>query len=193
MDTISQNDRQLTKDELIEAITYFVRRQELVAQALIDFGLDLDAIAILGAGGWTLGADGAKQLSEVTPNNFQDEFRSALQRMIENNSPKLNQTGSWQDKNGGIWNYFMHGGGCLLINQVTGEPIDWDCPSTIDFDAFKFCSYLKWQIEKFPNKYPHLTRYLRNNEIRTIEHNLIPELVNEGKLNRYLTNLYRIS
>jgi len=193
MDTISQNDVQLAKEELIEAITYFVKRQELVAQALTDFGLDLFAMAILGAGGWTLGAEAAKRLSEVTPNNFDEKFRGALQRMIENNSPKLNQEGSWQDKNGEIWKYFMHGGGCLSINQVTGEPIDWDGPSTIHFDAFKFCSYLNWQMEKFPNKCPHLVRYLHNNEISTIEHNLIPELVNEGKLTTYLTNLYRIS
>ena len=39
------------KDELLEAIKYFVNRQELVAQALHDLGLDLYAISILGAGG----------------------------------------------------------------------------------------------------------------------------------------------
>ena len=186
-------DLQLVKDELFEAIAYFVMRQELVAQALLDFGLDLDAMTVLGAGGWTLGAEGAKQLSEVSPNNFESKFRYALQRMIKNKTPKVNQTGKWQDKNGETWNYFMHGGGCLLINQATDEPIDWDCPSIIHFDAFKFCSYLKWQIEKLPNKFPHLIRYLRKNEVSTIEHNLIPELVNEGKLTKDLTNLYRVS
>jgi hypothetical protein len=180
-------------DELLEAIKYFVKRQELVAQALHDFGLDLYAISVLGTGGWTLGIEGAKQLYEVNPNPLSENFRTALQRMIEINSPPLDQMGTWQDQNGEIWNYFMHGGGCRLRNPVTGEIIDWDCPSVIHFDVHKFCFHLEWQITKFPDKYPNLAAYLRKNDINTIAQKLIPELVNEGKLIHDAKRLYRIS
>jgi len=190
---IDDKDLQQIKDELLQAISYFVVRQELVAQALLDFGLDLNAVAILGSGGWTLGAEGAKQLSEATPNNFEDEFRTALQIMIDNKTPKINQTGSWQDKNGEMWNYFMHGGGCRLRHPTTDEVIDWDCPYTTHFDAFKFSFHLEWQIKKFPERYPNLVGFLSQNDINATEHYLFPELVNEGKLIKDLTNLYRVA
>ena len=186
-------DLQLAKDELLQAITYFVQRQALVAQALQDFGLDLDAIAVLGAGGWTIGFEGAKQLYQMLPQNFEDNFRNALQRMIENQTPSVNQIGTWEDKAGETWNYFMHGGGCRLINAITGEVIDWDCPDTTRFDRFKFAFHLEWQIQNFPNNYSHLTKYLSNGVLHSIEHMLIPELVNEGRLRKDLANHYRIS
>ena len=59
-------DFQSVKEELLEAITYFVSRQELVAQAMTELGLDLDAIAILGAVGWTLGAEGAMKFFTIS-------------------------------------------------------------------------------------------------------------------------------
>jgi len=62
---------QLAKDELLDAIIYFVKRQELVAQALRNFKLDLQTIGVLGATGWILGAEGAKQIIEAVPNRFQ--------------------------------------------------------------------------------------------------------------------------
>ena len=184
---------QLVKDELLQSIAYFVQRQALVAQALQDFGLDLNAIAVLGAGGWTIGSEGAKQLYQTLPQNFETNFRNALQRMIENQTPSVNQTGNWEDKTGETWSYFMHGGGCQLINKITGEVIDWDCPDTTRFDRFKFAFHLEWQIQNFPDNYPHLTKYLSNNDLHTIGHNLIPDLVNEGRLKKDLTNHYRIS
>src|SRR5215471_11827256 len=118
----------MMKDELLEAIKYFVKRQGLAAQALSDFGLDLFAVSVLGASGWMLGAEGAKELYEVNPSNLSENFRNALHRMIEINTPKVNQTGIWQDKDGKTWNYFLHSGGCRLRDTHTGEVIDWDCP-----------------------------------------------------------------
>ena len=144
----SQNDLQLAKDELLEAIVYFVKRQELATQAILDFGLDPNTMAILGAGGWTLGYEDAEKVLGTLPDNFDDEFKKALQVIVENKIPIVKHSGVWQDKHGENWKYLLHGGGCLLINQATNEPIDWDCPSTIHFDAFKFCSHLKWQIKK---------------------------------------------
>ena len=184
---------QLAKDELLQAVTYFVQRQGLVAQALQDFGLDLGAIAVLGAGGWTIGFEGAKQMYQMPPQNFEADFRNALQRMIENQTPSVNQTGNWKDKAGETWNYFMHGGGCRLRHGITGEVIDWDCPDTSRFDAFKFAFHLEWQVKNYPEKYPNLTKYLRSNDSHSIVQNLIPDLVNEGRLKKDLTNLYRIS
>jgi hypothetical protein len=77
----------------------------------------------------------------------------------------------------------------LFTNKSENE-FNWDCRRLF---SHSFCSHLKWQIEKFPEKFPDLTRYLREHEISTIEHNLIPELVNDGKLTMDLPNLYRVS
>ena len=120
---------QVAKDELLEVITYFVKRQGLVAQALQDLGLDLPTIGVLGVMGWILGAEGAKQLIEAVPNGFQAGQRHALNKMIENNTPKIDQSGIWHDQNGETWNYFMHGGGCRLTHPITAEVIDWDYPN----------------------------------------------------------------
>jgi len=189
----NDNELQLLKNELLEAIRCFVKRQELVAQALREFGLDFTAMYILGAGGWTLGAEGAKQLIEVSPNNLGDRFSDGLKRMIENNTPRVNQKGTWQDNNGEMWKYHLHGGGCLLTNEATEEQINWDCPSIIHFDVYKFCFHLKWQIKSFPKKFPYLKIFLQKNDVFTIRHTLIPELVNEGKLINDLGNLYRVA
>ena len=187
---MDEDDFQSVKEELLEAITYFVSRQELVAQALKDFGLDLNIIGILGAGGWTLGSEGAKDFFTVPTTKLEGDFINALQKMAESNIPKLNQTGQWTDKNDDVWDYFMHGGGCRLTNKKTGEPIDWDCPNPMYFDAFKFCFHLKWQAENFPIKYPSLIKYLHDHDIHAIEHELIPELVNDGKLLKTPGNPY---
>jgi Domain of unknown function (DUF6896) len=183
----------LAKDELLEAIAYFIERQKLVAQALINFGLDLQAMSILGAGGWTLGAEGAKQIIDVTSNNHGSHINNALKKMVENNTPRINQKGSWQDEDGETWDYYLHGGGCRLTHTITSEIIDWDCPSVLHFDAFKFGYHLEWQIEKFPYKLSNLVTYIRENELSSIEQKLIPELLNEGKLVKDLPNLYRVA
>ena len=188
-----ENDLQIAKYELFEAIAYFVKRQEIVAQALLDIGLDLDAMAVLGAGGWILGAEGAKRFYGVAANDLNEKFRNALQGMIENKAPKLNQTGIWQEKNGENWTYFMHGGGCRLTNQITGEPIDWDCPSTLRFDTFKFAFHVEWQLERFSDKYTNLKKLVSMSDINTVIYQLISELAAEDKLIKDSTYLYRIS
>ena len=184
---------QLAKDELLQTINYFVQRQALVAQALQDFGLDLEAMAVLGAGGWTIGFEGATDLYDGLPPNFEASFRNTLRRMIGKKTPRVNQIGSWRDHEGETWNYFMHGGGCQLTNTITGEVIDWDCPDITRFDAFKFAFHLEWQIQNFPEKYPNLTKYVSHNDLQSVEHNLIPELVNEGKLKKDSAYLYRLA
>ena len=186
-------DIQSAKKELLEAITYFVSRQELVAQAMTELGLDLDAIAILGAVGWTLGAEGAMKFFTVSTSNLGEKFKNALQTQIENNTPRVNQAGIWHDKYGNTWDYFLHGGGCRLTNKETGEPIDWDCPNPRHFDSFKFCFHLKWQAENCPTKYPKLIKYLHNYGIYAIELELIPELVDDGKLLKTLGNPYSLT
>ncbi|HSG42479.1 MAG TPA: hypothetical protein VLA72_04925 [Anaerolineales bacterium] len=93
----------------------------------------------------------------MSTTKIEGDFITAIQKIAENNIPRVNQKGQWREENGETWNYFMHGGGCKLINQKTGEPIDWDCPDPMQFDAFKFCFHLKWQTEKSPNKYPSLS------------------------------------
>jgi hypothetical protein len=49
------DEKKLVKQELYKAIIYFIERQKLVAQAMLDLGLDLGLIARFGAIAWVSG------------------------------------------------------------------------------------------------------------------------------------------
>lgn len=188
-----QNDLQFARDELLEAIVYFVKRQTLVAQAISDFGLDLNAIAILGAFGWTLGYEDAEKVLTTPSDNLNTEFKKALQALVKNKIPRAKQSGLWQDKYGQKWKYFLHGGGCQIINQDTSEIIDWDCPNTYNFDRFKFLLHLEWQLQQDVSKYINLRKLMDKYGEEIITNRLIPDLVDEGKILLDAANQYRIS
>ena len=173
------------KEELKNALAYFIERQKLVAQAMTELGLDLNEVAEFKSGAWASGAKSIKDDSQVTitsPDNFEeieDTYARKLfqvrKRASERNLPQI---GIWRDNENNEWRYSLHGGGCRLTNIKTGEPIDWDCPDVNSYDRYKFTYHLEWQIssperaEKFI-----LTRNLEQNTLKS----LIGELRNSSK------------
>jgi hypothetical protein len=107
----------LAKQQLLDAIYYYVDRQKLVAQAVTELGID-------------------KTL--LTPEKILQwsELRA-----------KIPTSGSWTDEDGGKWIYFLHGYGCRLTNLKTDESIDWNMKRKINaFDPYFFYKNLVWQI-----------------------------------------------
>jgi len=49
------------------------------------------------------------------------------------------QRGRW-----GEWRYRIHGGGCELVHDTTGEPIQWDSPDVRRFDPNWFVDWVRW-------------------------------------------------
>jgi hypothetical protein len=141
--------RSLAKQELYQAIAYFIERQQLVVHAMLDLKLDLDAMGKFGASGWVSrvsSIDGKSHLdtfSQEPINERQREFFNAVKYAEEMKVPGL---GSWRDKSGFEWKYLLHGAGCSLINVQTNEPIDWDCPNPKAFDKFFLYRHLEWRV-----------------------------------------------
>ncbi len=142
------------KYELKEALAYFIERQKLVAQAMTEMGLDLNEVAKYGAHAWVSNLppdENGKVVKSVDAyieyaKSDNDEARNMYQvakRASERNLPK---EGIWRDSEQNEWRYSLHGGGCLLTNVKTGEPIDWDCPDVNVSDTFKFMKHLIWQF-----------------------------------------------
>ena len=138
------------KEELRNALAYFIERQKLVAQAMIELGLDLNEVGKFKAAAWASGPKTKNNEAINTMANFEEiedpyvrELFQVAKRASERN---LSQSGTWQDKENNEWRYFLHGGGCRLTNIKTGEPIDWDCPDVNSYDRYKFTDHLEWQI-----------------------------------------------
>ena len=149
---LSQNEiKEKVKAELRDALIYFIERQKLVAQAMIDMGLDLNEVGEFGPIAWagnpqtenTTIKDDIKEQIAKTDN---EHVRKMLQLALRASERKISQSGVWLDKDNNEWRYFLHGSGCRLINVKTGEPIDWDCPDVNKYDTWKFMFHLMWQI-----------------------------------------------
>ncbi len=157
---LSQDEfKERVNSELKEALTYFIERQKLVAQAMTEMGLDLNEVAQYGALAWvsTLPPDkngkvvksvDAYSEYENSDNEERQKWYQVAKRASERNLP---QTGIWHDSEQNEWEYTLHGGGCRLVNTKTGEPINWDPPDVNSYDTFKFMYNLKWQIS-FPER-----------------------------------------
>ena len=98
------NEKEYVKQELYQAINYFIERQELVAQAMLDLGLDLDLIAREGAmawvtGTWGLSEEGKAAFADLEKIWGKEEYPKdkllleAMKRNVENPFP---QQGTWQ-------------------------------------------------------------------------------------------------
>jgi hypothetical protein len=135
------------KDELSNALAYFIERQKLVAQALVELGLDLNEVAEFKSAAWSSGGKlkgDNSHIASVSPDNAQVQVLfQVAKRALEKN---LSQSGIWRDHENNEWQYFLHGGGCRLTNRKTGEPIDWDCPDVNSYDKYKFLHHLEWQL-----------------------------------------------
>jgi hypothetical protein len=146
----SQNESQeQIKEELRNALAYFIERQKLVAQAMTELGLDLNEVAEFKSAAWSSGAKLNRDDSQITmaspesENAYVKKLFQVAKRASERN---LSQSGIWRDNENNEWRYFLHGGGCRLTNVKTGEPIDWDCPDVNSYDRYKFLHHLEWQL-----------------------------------------------
>jgi hypothetical protein len=143
--------RAKVKAELREAVAYFIERQKLVAQAMTEFGLDLNEVGEFGAFAWVSNPEADQQSSEE---KIKQEIAKAndprIQKMLQvtlrSVGRALPQSGIWRDRENNEWRYFLHGSGCRLTNVNTGEPIDWDCPDISKYDKWKFMFHLMWQL-----------------------------------------------
>jgi len=177
----NDENRNLAKDELYKAIRYFVERQQLVVQAVLDMKLDINAIGKFGSLGWASSAsagNGQKPLDRFQKEPS-DEFEKEIYAILKHSEEiKVPRKGVWKDKSGQEWNYILHGGGCLLINPESQEPIDWDCPNTKAFDYSFFEVHLEWRLKQNQNG----LIYLRDskNEVE----DLFSELINDGLIQK---------
>ena len=148
--------KNLVKQQLLDAISYYIERQKIVAQALTDLGFDINT-------DW-----------DQNDKTTWKETKAWL-----DHAGQIPQTGIWIDKDNNEWEYFIHGQGCRLINTRTREPIEWDAPNQARFTPDFFHENLFWQFkaEKRYDKIGAMHVWLK----RTIDE-LIDELIREGKI-----------
>jgi hypothetical protein len=163
--------REQVKDELINAVAYFVERQKLVAQAMTELGLDLYEVAEFGTAAWATGAkskNGDAQNFVANLEAIEDPYVKKLYQVAKRASERnISQGGTWKDSENNEWRYFLHGGGCRLTNLETGEPIDWDCPDTNSYDKHKFFYHLEWQMTS--SERAEKLSFIRNVEKETLK------------------------
>jgi len=151
----------LVKEQLLDAIAYYIGRQKIVAQAMTELGLDITT-----------------KFNSKTP--LEDNELDKFKKWGEQRS-KIPNRGSWVDKDGNEWEYFLHGSGCLLTNIKTGEPLEWDVPQVESFDPYFFHDNLFWQFKSED----------RRAKVGSVRHRLtelvnqlIEELIEDGKISK---------
>ncbi len=182
-------DKHLAKQELLQAIAYFIDRQSLVAQLITDLGLSVTAIGAYGPGAWAWNpaqntSELQRELETVTRPELYDFYVAAIRA----HELRVPQQGIWQDQNGQAWSYYFHGTGCQVKNVRTEEIIDWDCPIVTAFDPFFFQEHLSWQFAntRIPHQLEHLQTWIAQSATHSLQH-LIDELINEGYINQDMT------
>jgi hypothetical protein len=174
---------QSVKQEIYEAIARFIERQKLVAQAMSDFGLDLDMVAQYQAIAWVSSVSHIIEDVEKPLDLFPEG--SVLHAVSEHaERVKVPQEGRWKDMEGEVWGYYLHGGGCRLTHTHTGEPIDWDCPNVLVFDPWFFQWHLAWQLTS-PVHQPslqHTREWIETHGLNALTA-LLDEMVCDGMIN----------
>ncbi len=181
---MAENKKRLAKDELYKAIRYFIERQQLVVQAMLEMKLDINAIGKFGALGWASSASSEGRQKPLDRFEFEkvpaDEWGKEIYAVLKYAEEiKVPRKGVWRDKSGQEWNYILHGGGCSLINPETQEPIDWECPNPKAFDDFFFFIHLDWRLRQSNDELRLLQE--SHNEVRS----LFSELVKDGLIRGY--------
>jgi len=113
-------DNELAKQELLQAIVYFIDRQRLVAQTITDLGLSTAAIGTYGASAWAWNPHQSiaalrQELETVTRPELYDCYLVGLRA----HELRVPQQGIWHDQQGHIWNYYLHGMGCHITHILT--------------------------------------------------------------------------
>lgn len=149
---LSQDEiKKQVKEELRNALAYFIERQKLVAQAMMELGLDLNEVGEFGPVAWASNPQSENINAQDVVNkeiakSADPYIQKMLQLALRATERKLSQSGIWYDNEKNEWKYFLHGSGCRLTNVKTGEPIDWDCPDVNRYDTWKFMFHLMWQL-----------------------------------------------
>jgi len=182
-------DSTLAKQELLQAITYFIDRQVLVAHVISNLGLNAAAIGTYGPGAWSWNpqqniAALRHELEMLTRPELYDCYLAGLRA----HELRVPQQGVWHDQQGQEWNYYLHGTGCQITNGLTLEVIDWDCPNVAAFDPFFFEAHLTWQLisKSIPYQLVHLRSWITQNGVHAIQH-LIEQLIDTGAITRDMT------
>jgi hypothetical protein len=87
---------------------------------------------------------------------------------------KAASRGQWGEE----WDYGLHGSGCLIVNQHTGEPIDWNAPDPHAFDPYFFIHHLKWRLDHKADL-PLLRAHIEAHGAKSVA-TLITDLVADG-------------
>ena len=141
---MSEGEKELVKRELYDAIAHFVERQKLVAQAMVDLGLSLEEVGQYGVLAWAANLPPGRVVAQSETEEISDGCKIySMRKRVE--ALQLPDRGVWMDRDGNEWEYYLHGKGCLLINKLTGEPIDWEC-NTVGLSIWFFLQYLEWQL-----------------------------------------------
>ena len=138
--------RSVVKQALYRHLLIFIERQQLVAHAMRDLGLNLDAVGQHGALAWGWLAE----VPDETRQAWLAELRAQepLSLLLHTPSQRVAQQGVWYDPTGTAWDYYLHGCGCRLKHQMSGEPLDWDCPDVQSFDPYFFNEYVDWLVRQ---------------------------------------------
>lgn len=175
---------ELTHYQLLIALRRLIARQGLVAQALQGLGVHLDDLAEHGAAAWAAPPD--EHLATVRrtlgpPGAPSADFYYLLRRARRH---AVAPTGAWHDADDQAWSYFLHGRGCRLTNDQTGELIDWNSPHRERFDLFFFVEHLDWQLkqDQFQPELFFLRARVADQGIEPVARELIGELTAAGLL-----------
>jgi len=173
--------------QLYHAIVYYIERQQSVVQAMLDLKLDINAIGKFGALAWGYdelsNESSLAEIDRLLQNTFDEHKREVLKARKYAMEVKVSRKGVWMDGTGQDWSYHLHGGGCLLQNIQTQEPLDWDCPNPKAFDSYFFARHLDWRLNT--NQADEEIRDLRellveHDSIYSLTDALIEELVKDG-------------
>lgn len=141
---MGEDEKQLVKRELYHAITHFIERQKLVAQAMVDLGLDLGEVGCYGVLAWAADLPSDWAIIQFGAEKIPEDHKLySMRKRVE--ALQLPDKGVWVDPDGNEWEYYLHGRGCRLTNTLTGEPIDWEC-NVPAFETWFFLQYLEWQL-----------------------------------------------
>jgi hypothetical protein len=103
----------------------------------------------------------------------------------QQNIPRIPYIGTWQRY--GTWGYHIHGCGCLLVNIITREPVEWDAPDINSFDELWFFNWYKWVIrineqygdiseESLKKEFENLKKTGQIIEVKPSKYQLVSEL-----------------
>jgi hypothetical protein len=116
-----------TIDLMRGVIAFYLERQKLVAQAM----LDVHPQPLYMCGTHILG-------EEIEPH-----VQRWLKKIDSDEDFERNwHNGIWQDE----WRYHAYGLGCQLINIHSGEPVAWTVPHFDSYDQDSFMEHLNWRI-----------------------------------------------